>query len=64
MINLGADELRKVAEFLDALTAATQATGVQASGYSRHSELTVADMVLTYAWDDATSRYVVEQDGS
>jgi len=58
---LSTDDLRNVAAFLDALTAATKTTGVGARGYQR-GELTVADQVLTYAWDKAAERYVLDVD--
>lgn len=59
MIVLAPDDLRNVAEFLDALTAATKRTGVQARGHMR-SELTIADEVLNYRWDETAERYVLE----
>jgi hypothetical protein len=59
MLRLSPDDLRNVAAFLDALTEATKATGVQARGHMV-SELTVADEVLNYCWDEQAERYVLE----
>lgn len=60
-MTLSPDDMRNVAAFLDALTATTKATGVEARGYMR-AELTVADQVLNYRWDPQAERYVLDHD--
>ncbi len=58
-LKLDSDQLRSLGDFLAAVTEATKQHGVRIDGYQAAS-CQIGDNTLNVRWDEANSRYVVD----